>query len=65
MALTISRNDDRSVPLTDFAADVARRCAAYEARTGRPFDIPRNSGKRRTASKRSLLQAIEAEGGKW
>jgi hypothetical protein len=28
-------------------------------------DIPRNSGKRRTASKRALLKAIEEVGGKW
>jgi hypothetical protein len=28
-------------------------------------DVPRNSGKRRTASKRALLKAIEEAGGKW
>lgn len=27
--------------------------------------VPHNSGKRRTASKRALLRAIEEAGGKW
>jgi hypothetical protein len=27
--------------------------------------VPRNTGKRRTASKRALLKAIEDAGGKW
>jgi hypothetical protein len=27
--------------------------------------VPRNTGRRRTASKRSLLKAIEDAGGKW
>ena len=30
-----------------------------------PLDVPRNSGKRRTPSKRALLKAIEEAGGKW
>lgn len=29
------------------------------------IDVPRNSGTRRTASKRALLKAIEDAGGKW
>jgi hypothetical protein len=29
------------------------------------IEVPRNSGKRRTASKRALLKAIEEIGGKW
>jgi len=29
------------------------------------IETPRNSGKRRTASKRALLKAIEEDGGKW
>jgi len=33
------------------------------ARPSQP--IPRNSGKRRTASKQALLKAIEDAGGKW
>jgi hypothetical protein len=55
----------RPVALAAFAADIDRRRAEYEAREGQPFDIPRNSGKRRTASKRALLKAIEEAGGKW
>jgi hypothetical protein len=50
----------RKVKFEGFAADVARRREA----AGNP-DLPRNSGKRRTASKRSLLKAIEETGGKW
>jgi len=44
----------------DFAADIARRREA----AGNP-ELPRNSGKRRTPSKRALLKAIEEAGGKW
>lgn len=29
------------------------------------IEVPRNSGTRRTASKRALLKAIEDAGGKW
>lgn len=50
----------KSVKFEDFAADIARRREA----AGNP-DVPRNSGKRRTASKRALLKAIEETGGKW
>jgi hypothetical protein len=65
MASTILKPEPGAVPLAEFAADIDRRLAEYEAREGKPFDIPRNSGKRRTASKRALLKAIEAAGGKW
>ena len=34
------------------------------AELGNP-DLPRNSGERRTESKKSLLKAIEEAGGKW
>lgn len=44
----------------DFAADIARRREA----AGNP-EMPRNSGKRRTPSKRALLKAIEEAGGTW
>jgi len=50
----------KSVPLTDFVADIDRR----RAETGMT-DLPRNSGERRTASKRALLKAIEDAGGRW
>ncbi|WP_404334671.1 hypothetical protein AB2M62_13925 [Sphingomonas sp. MMS12-HWE2-04] len=48
------------IPLEALAADIERR----RVETG-VADLPRNSGKRRTASKKALLAAIEAAGGKW
>jgi hypothetical protein len=48
------------VPLAEFVADINRR----RAETG-ITDMPRNSGKRRTESKKALLAAIDAAGGKW
>jgi hypothetical protein len=65
MASKISKTERKSVPLAEFVADIDRRRGEYEARCGRPFEIPRNSGKRRTPSKRALLKAIEEAGGKW
>jgi hypothetical protein len=59
MALKIS-GTDRAIPLADFAADIARRREAAGI-----VDVTRNSGTRRTASKRALLKAIEDAGGKW
>ena len=50
----------KGIPFEDFGTEMARR---YEA-AGRPV-VPRNSGLRRTASKRALLKAIEEAGGKW
>lgn len=49
-----------AVKFEDFAADIARRREA----AGNP-ELPRNSGKRRTASKRALLKAVRDAGGKW
>ena len=40
------------------------RLAARREELGNP-ELPRNSGKRRTPSKRALLKAIEDAGGKW
>jgi hypothetical protein len=60
MASKRSATEPKAVPLEDFAADLARRREALGA-----IDMPRNSGKRRTASKRALLKAIEDAGGKW
>ena len=48
------------VKFEDFAADIARRREV----AGNP-EAPRNSGKRRTASKRALLKAIKEAGGRW
>lgn len=45
-------------------AALGARIAARKAELRLP-DPPRNSGKRRTASKRALLKAIEDAGGKW
>lgn len=52
--------ENEPVPLAKFAADIDRR----RAETG-VTDLPRNSGKRRTISKRALLKAIEDAGGQW
>jgi hypothetical protein len=60
MASKTSKASPKAVPLAEMAADIARRRAA----TG-ITDLPRNSGKRRTPSKRALLKAIEEAGGKW
>ena len=43
-----------------FSADLAARRAAL----GNP-ELPRNAGQNRTASKKALLKAIAAAGGKW
>lgn len=50
----------KPITLAAMAADVERR--RLEAGV---TDLPRNSGKRRTASKRALLKAIEKAGGTW
>ncbi|MGH6785411.1 MAG: hypothetical protein ACREBO_01160 [Novosphingobium sp.] len=48
------------VTLAELGARIARRAEAL----GEP-ELPRNSGKNRTPSKRALLKAIEDAGGKW
>lgn len=50
-------------PVIDMA-ELGARVAARKAALGLP-DVPRNSGERRTASKRGLLKAIEDAGGEW
>lgn len=45
-------------------ADVAARLADRRAALGNP-ELPRNAGANRTESKRALLAAIEAAGGRW
>ena len=52
------------IDLETFGRALAERRAAYEAEKG-PVPTPRNSGKRRTASKKALLRAIAATGKKW
>lgn len=44
--------------------EFAARLVARRAELDNP-ELPRNSGKRRTAAKRALLKAIEEAGGKW
>jgi hypothetical protein len=51
---------DKAIPLAEFTADIERR----RLTTG-VTELPRNTGKRRTPSKKALLKAIEAAGGKW
>ncbi|WP_420605538.1 hypothetical protein [Novosphingopyxis sp.] len=64
MASKLSRNDEswpgRRIDFVRFAENLARR----RAETG-ITDLPRNSGKNRTASKRALLKAIKDIGGRW
>ena len=50
----------RRISHVKFARELARR----RAELGEP-ELPRNSGKRRTAAKRALLKAIEKAGGRW
>jgi hypothetical protein len=50
----------RRITLEALGADIERRRTESGV-----ADLPRNSGERRTESKRALLKAIEAAGGKW
>lgn len=62
MALKRSATDKQQpVSLDDFGRDALRRRAAL----GNDLVVPRNAGNRRTASKKALLKAIAAAGGKW
>lgn len=45
-------------------AEYGRALARRRAELGEP-EAPRNSGARRTPSKRALLKAIEDAGGRW
>jgi hypothetical protein len=60
MALQTSKANPKAIPLAEFVADIERRRLA----TG-ITELPRNSGTRRTESKKALLKAIEDAGGKW
>ena len=60
MASQTSKAKPKSIPFAEFSADIERR----RAETG-ITELPRNSGERRTESKKALLAAIEAAGGKW
>lgn len=54
--------EPEGVPLA--MAELGRDLLRRRAETG-IADLPRNSGKRRTASKHALLKAVEEAGGKW
>jgi hypothetical protein len=58
--VTTASKPSKPIPLEALARDIDRR----RAETG-ITELPRNAGKRRTASKKALLKAIEAVGGKW
>ena len=60
MVSKISKNERKPVPLAMFARDVARRKAVSGI-----TELPQNSGKRRTESKKALLKAIDATGKSW
>jgi uncharacterized protein Veg len=51
--------------MVEYGRWLTRRRAEIEAETGKPITVPRNSGKRRTPSKKALLRAIAATGKKW
>jgi hypothetical protein len=61
MASTPSKTEPEIMTLEEFGIDVMRRRAAV----GGEIAMPRNSGERRTESKKALLEAIAAVGGKW
>ncbi|MDE2404146.1 MAG: hypothetical protein KGM17_05455 [Sphingomonadales bacterium] len=56
-------SSDKQPPVLDMA-ELGQRLAARRATLGQP-ELPRNTGKRRTASKQALLQAIKDAGGEW
>lgn len=57
---TSSTESETVIDMAELGARLARR----KAELGLP-ELPRNSGRNRTASKRALLKAIEDIGGKW
>jgi hypothetical protein len=65
MSKAESSKERPDIDMVEFGRDLLRRRAEYEAVTGKPLEISRNSGKRRTASKRALLEEIEKAGGRW
>ncbi|MBB3909530.1 hypothetical protein [Sphingomonas desiccabilis] len=58
--MTMGLKTSRRITLEALGADIERRRADSGV-----TDLPRNSGERRTESKRALLEAIKAVGGKW
>ncbi|MFD1036584.1 hypothetical protein ACFQ15_18280 [Sphingomonas hankookensis] len=62
-AICNSDSEDWPGPRVDHAT-FAARLAERRAALGNP-ELPRNAGTNRTESKRALLAAIEAAGGRW
>ena len=60
MALSTFKTAREAIPLEEFARELAQRREALG-----DVDMPRNSGLRRTDSKKALLAAIKAAGGRW
>jgi len=60
MASKISKNEHKPIPLAKFAQDVALRKTVSGI-----TELPQNSGKRRTESKKALLKAVDAVGKSW
>ena len=58
--MTMGSKTSRRITLEALGVDIERRRAESGV-----TDLPRNSGERRTESKRALLTAIEATGAKW
>ena len=59
------QNWGEPIDMVEFGRELARRRAEIEAQTGGPILVPRNTGNRRTASKKALLKAIAATGKRW
>ena len=55
-----SSSPEHVIDMAEFGRELVQR----RAKLGNP-ELPRNTGKRRTASKRALLKAIEKAGGRW
>lgn len=60
MAFQNLKPEREAIPFEEFQRDLARRREALDE-----INMPRNSGKRRTESKKALLKAIRDAGGKW
>ena len=60
---TVKADPDGDLRRASFKA-MSEKLTRRRAELGE-IDIPRNSGERRTPSKRALLKAIEEAGGKW
>ena len=57
-----AEQDEPVIDMAELGARIARRRAELGITDA---DMPRNSGTRRTASKKALLKAIKDAGGNW